>query len=224
MAGAAIPLAIGAGQLAGTLISNIGGGGPDIDSEYVLEAIENPFLSVAARAADESAQRVAATQSDPLAEALARQEYERQQQQRYLQDLRATALGDQSLVAEQAAAEQVRLRQALTGQMASARGAYGQLGAMRAAPVESSLIGARAVAPTEAARQQESDKAMQMYLQALGQQGEQGGQFLDILTQQRRARRGSLLAGEQLKQYGAGQSTTSQAQEGKGRLSEQIYQ
>jgi hypothetical protein len=114
----------------------------------------------------------------------------RAQQERYLDQLRASAYGERSLAREQMAREQQRIQQAIGGEAASARGRYGQLAARRAAPMESSLIGARMVAPTEALALEERQRAMAAYQQAIaGQAG--------MDTERLRTAREAALLGEQ---------------------------
>ena len=213
----------GLGSFAGSIVRGISSGGSDIDGRWVGSVIQDPSKSAAAQAGAEGAARIAGVQSDPLADALARQEYMRQQQMRNMALTHDIAMGGRSLVREQAAQEQMRLRNAIQGQAASARGSYGQLAGSRAAPMQSSLIGARMVAPTNAAAMQEQQQAMDQYAAALSGQGQgDAAEYMNYLQQRRNAAQG-LLSGEQIQQYGAGQSTKSQGIEGMERLNQQQY-
>jgi hypothetical protein len=179
-----------AAQGLGALIGSIDPG-RDIDERRLKAAyMQNP-MAAGGTAATQGAQAAGAISSQltPADQAQAM----RAQQERYLEQLRASAYGERSLAREQMAREQQRIQQAIGGEAASARGRYGQLAARRQAPMESSLIGARMVAPTEALAAQERQRAMAAYQQAMGAQAGLDTERL------RTAREEAALLGEQAK-------------------------
>jgi len=206
-----IPATVAGSQLLGTALRSIDFGGPDIDAERVRSTYSNPFASAPAQAAQGSAGRIIGA-AGPVDSVMARQQDMRQQQQRYLEGLRGVAMGERSLVEEQMRREQNRLQSAIAGEGASARGDYGALAARRAAPMQSSLIGARLVAPRQAMMQDERDRAMAAYAQALGTQGQQDDAWFAQETARQRAERQGLLGAEETKQYGVGQGNTAKKQ------------
>jgi len=219
-----LPLAVGGAQAAGAIVNSIDDSGPDIDEQRVRDTMVNPFHGAAAEAAAEGAERIAgAPKTDPWLDALQRQRRMRQLQDRYMSDLKQYAFGQQSLAQEQMRREQVRLRQAMQGEAASARGDYARQGAAQAAPIQKSLLGARMVAPTQAMMEDEQNRAMQMYQQALMAQGRQDEAEMMQQVQQQRLQRQGLLGGEERRQYGTQQGVTAKGQTGKLTLHQERY-